>query len=125
MFKPRALLLWMALCVLGSVLEVCAQQRDERVPWEMEALTDDGWVEMDLAGQTALATNWVGIRYSGAVLTAERVGANYGTGDVEADGTVRIQQGDQIWASEHIRYNFFTRKIEAQQFRTGKAPVFA
>ena len=36
-----------------------------------------------------------------------------------------IQRDDQVWASEHIRYNFLTHEIEAQQFRTGKSPVFA
>ena len=47
------------------------------------------------------------------------------TGEVVADGAVRIQRDEQIWVGEHIRYNFKTRQMEAEQFRTGKPPVFA
>ena len=42
-----------------------------------------------------------------------------------ADGHVRIQEGEHLWASEHISYNFKTRQIEAEQFRTGDPPMFA
>ena len=47
------------------------------------------------------------------------------TGEVVADGHVRIEQGDQIWVGEHIRYNFKTHQMQSEQFRTGKPPVFA
>ena len=33
--------------------------------------------------------------------------------------------GDQIWIGEHITYNFKTHQMQSEQFRTGKAPVFA
>jgi lipopolysaccharide assembly outer membrane protein LptD (OstA) len=93
--------------------------------WEIEALNDDGWVEFDQTTQTATATNGVLVKYGGAVLTAREASLNHTTGDVQADGAVRIQQGEQIWASEHISFNFFSRKIQAEQFRTGRPPVFA
>ena len=59
------------------------------------------------------------------MLTADRATVNEQTGETEADGRVRIQRDDQIWAGEHIRYNFKTRQMETAQFRTGKTPVFA
>ena len=42
-----------------------------------------------------------------------------------ADGHVRIERGGQIWLGEHIDYNFKTRQMRSEQFRTGKPPVFA
>ena len=50
---------------------------------------------------------------------------NEQTGEVEADGHVRIESGDQIWVGEHIRYNFKTHQMQSEEFRTGKPPVFA
>jgi LPS-assembly protein len=93
--------------------------------WEIEALNDQGWVEYDYQTGVATATNGVLVKYGGAVLTAERVAVREETGEVVADGRVRIQQGDQLWASEHLLYNFKTRQMKAAQFRTGKDPVFA
>ena len=90
----------------------------------VEALSPDGWVEMDRSG-TATATNGVRVIYGNALLTAERVRVDQTSGEVEAAGRVRIQRDDQIWAGEEIRYNFKTRSIEAAVFRTGKSPVFA
>ena len=72
-----------------------------------------------------MATNGAMVRYGGAVLTANTLQVYVATLDVLADGQVRIQQGEQVWASEHVRYNFRTHQMEAQQFRTGKPPVFA
>src|SRR5205807_1866294 len=44
--------------------------------------------------------------------------------DALANGSVRIQQGGQIWLGEHIRYNFETRQMISEEFRSGNAPVF-
>ncbi|MCU0782732.1 MAG: LPS assembly protein LptD [Verrucomicrobia bacterium] len=93
--------------------------------WEVEALTPEGRFEYDMTTGVVTGTNGVLIKYSGVVLTAERATVNQETGDTEADGRVRIQRDDQIWAGEHVRYNFKTRLMEADQFRTGKTPVFA
>jgi lipopolysaccharide assembly outer membrane protein LptD (OstA) len=59
------------------------------------------------------------------VLTADSATVNVQSGETVADSRVRIQQGDQLWAGDHIRYNFLTRQMESEQFRTGKSPVFA
>ena len=47
------------------------------------------------------------------------------SGEVVADGHVHIETGEQLWVGEHIRYNFKTHQMQSEQFRTGKAPVFA
>ena len=56
---------------------------------------------------------------------ADSASVDQQTGEVVADGHVRIEQGDQIWTGEHIRYNFKTHQMQSEQFRTGKPPVFA
>jgi lipopolysaccharide assembly outer membrane protein LptD (OstA) len=70
-------------------------------------------------------TNWFYVKYRDSFLTAESGRLNQQTGEVEADGHVRIESGDQIWVGEHIRYNFKTHQMQSEEFRTGKPPVFA
>ena len=69
------------------------------VEWRLEQLRPESVYEYDFATKTFVATNGVMIIYGDAVLTAERASANSETGEVVADGNVRVQQGDQTWAS--------------------------
>ena len=115
-------MLTLALCAMAIPGALRAQQQPV---WEMEALTDQGWAEFDLQTGLGRGTNGVLVRYGSAFLTADQVGVNQPSGDVTADGNVRIQSEEQVWVGEHIRYNFKTKQMEAEQFRTGKAPVFA
>ena len=99
--------------------------------WEIQALnriipgSPEGGVFYDLASGLARGTNGTYVKYRDATLTADDVTANEQTGEVEADGHVRIESGDQIWVGEHIRYNFKTHQMRSEEFRTGKPPVFA
>jgi lipopolysaccharide assembly outer membrane protein LptD (OstA) len=115
-------MLTLALCALALPGALRGQQQPV---WEMEALTDQGWAEFDFQTGLGLGANGVLVRYGSAFLTADQVGVNQQSGDVTADGNVRIQSQEQVWVGEHARYNFKTRQMEAEQFRTGKAPVFA
>ncbi|HSA10510.1 MAG TPA: hypothetical protein P5205_09090 [Candidatus Paceibacterota bacterium] len=115
-------MLALSLCVLALPGALPAQQQPA---WEMEALTDQGWAEFDFQTGLGLGTNGVLVRFGTAFLTADQVSVNQQSGLVAADGQVRIQSENQVWAGEHIRYNFKTRQLEAEQFRTGKPPVFA
>lgn len=99
--------------------------RAEDGGWDFESLSPgESGVTVDLRTGTMTGTNGVLVKYNGSVLTADRVTANQKTGDATADGAVRIQQGDQVWAGEHIYYNFKTREMVSEQFRSGKPPVF-
>lgn len=115
-------ILALALCLSTLPGTLRAQQQ---LPWVITPLPGGNYPEYDLNTGLAIATNGVMIVYGDAVLTAQQVVANPGTGQVVADGRVRIQQGEQLWAGEHIRYNFRTKQIQAQQFRTGQPPLFA
>ncbi len=88
-----------------------------------------GKVQFSLASGIATATNGIYIKYTdekySTIMTADSATVNQATGDVEADGHVRVESGDQIWLGEHIYYNFKTRQMRSEQFRTGKAPIFA
>ena len=122
MRKPPATLLALVAFSFAPLFPARAQ---ERPPLLIDSLTEDGRVDYDFKSGVAVATNGVLIRYGEAVLTADRAAVNQQTGEAVADGRVRIQQGAQLWAGEHISYNFLTRQMESQQFRTGMAPVFA
>ncbi len=83
-----------------------------------------GYVTYDFATGTFLGTNGVFVSYGDAVLTADSVTVNRDTGEVVADGNVRIDQAGQIWLGEHVDYNFLTHQMRTEQFRTGHPPVF-
>ncbi|HWD92760.1 MAG TPA: hypothetical protein VG938_10455 [Verrucomicrobiae bacterium] len=81
-------------------------------------------VTWDLRNNTGRGTNGVFIDYNGTVLTADGVFLNRNSGEAIADGHVHIQQGDQLFVSDHARYNFRTHQMIADQFHSGKSPVF-
>jgi LPS-assembly protein len=103
----------------------CPTSAAEPVPWEIKALSPEGTVDYDLRHDVASATNGISVRYGNAVLVAQRATVERQTGWVVADGAVRIESEGQLWVGEHLSYNFFTRQMVAEQFRTGKAPVYA
>jgi LPS-assembly protein len=119
-----ALIFFAALFPLALFAEdepgLIVQALSQIIPGTME-----GSVDYDPAMGTANWTNGVCVKYGGTVLTADAASVNPQTGEVVADGHVRIEEGEQIWIGEHITYNFKTRKMQSEQFRTGKPPVFA
>ena len=124
MRRLRAILAF-TLISLAFPAALSAQQQ---TPWVVQSLAPPeagGHAEYSFGTGMWTATNDVVVTYGAAVLNANFVTVNTQTGEVTADGRVRIQQGEQIWAGEHLRYNFYTHQIQAQQFRTGQAPMFA
>jgi lipopolysaccharide assembly outer membrane protein LptD (OstA) len=111
----------LALCVGSAPAQPLADQRIRIQP-----LRDgEGRVSFNAQTGTATGTNGVMVLYGNAVLTADSVTLYYATLEVIAAGRVRIQQDDQLWAGDQIRYNFKTRQIHTDQFRSGKYPFFA
>jgi LPS-assembly protein len=114
-----------SIVTLGFCLLAVSVSAAEQAETGWDLSSSEGEVVYDLNTGVATVTNGVVIRYGGVVLSADKASVNQQTGDAVADGRVRIQQADQVWTGEHIRYNFKTHQMEAQAFRTGKTPVYA
>jgi lipopolysaccharide assembly outer membrane protein LptD (OstA) len=93
--------------------------------WQVEALSPEGEASYDLETGRMTGTGGVMVRYGETVLTADTVSVDQATGDTLAEGRVRIQHQGQIWVGDKIRYNFFTRQMRSESFRTGASPLFA
>jgi len=117
-----------ALAFLCAMLP-CTALAQESPKWDIQALNNiiPGVPigSITLQGDIATGTNGVYVKYGATVLTADTVSLNQQTGDVVADGHVHIETGDQLWVGEHITYNFKTHQMQSEQFRTGKAPLYA
>jgi len=109
----------------------------EQSSWLIRGLSEvipgapEGKMDYDFKSDIGYGTNILvqygtnHVQNGGATLMADSVTLNQQTGEAVADGHVRIEERDQIWAGEHIRYNFKTHQMQSEQFRTGKPPVFA
>lgn len=101
----------------------------EAPTWDIRALNQvipgvkAGSITMQ--GDTVIGTNGVFVKFGETVMTADMASLNRQSGEVVADGHVRIETGDQLWVGEHIRYNFKTHQMQSEAFRTGKVPMFA
>lgn len=84
----------------------------------------EGGVTYSFATDTGTGTN-IFIKYGGSTLLADSATVNEKTGEVGADGHVRIESDGMVWVGEHIRYNFKTHQMQSADFRTGKPPAFA
>jgi LPS-assembly protein len=117
----QILVLGMFLVVLARALH--AQPVEQLI--HINPLNDQGFVEWDYDRGLFVGTNGMIVRYGNAVLTADSVAVDEDSGEVTADGHVHIQREDQVWVSDHARYNFFTRGIEAEHYRSGQPPMFS
>ena len=121
----------MLALIFCAVIFSPAAVAQEESEWVIKTLDQvipgavEGKVDYDFATGTATYSHGVFVHYGDAVLTADSATVNTKTGDVEADGNVRIESGSQLWVGEHIHYNFKTRLMRSEQFRTGRSPVFA
>src|SRR5215471_6138944 len=124
MTRVRAILL-ITIGLLASQCVIAAQPQESE--YTIQSLSGDpkSFPIWDLKKGIVVATNGVFVTYGDAVVTADTLALHFATGEAIADGHVRIQQHELLWTSEHVNYNFRMHQLEAQQFRTGRAPVFA
>jgi lipopolysaccharide assembly outer membrane protein LptD (OstA) len=117
-----------ALIFFGSIFPLIsfAQVPPSWEAWALNKIISVSKIgEIYMEGDTIVGTNGICVKYGEAVLMADSASVNTKTGEVLADGHVRIEQGDLTWTGEHIRYNFKTHQMQSEQFRMGKPPVFA
>ncbi len=106
------------------LIAVLVSNGQEQPSWMVEGTGPRSFVDYDLRTGLAIATNGVVVKYGHAVLTAEQATVDRTSGWVVADGSVRVENEGQLWVGDHISYNFKTRIMTSEQFRTGKTPVF-
>lgn len=124
MMKLRPILV-PAFFAFAFAFALQAQQRPELGLTIKSLDPEHAELTTDLTTGFTTADHGVLVIYGDAVLTAERATIDPSSGEVVADGDVRIQQGGQFYSSQHINYNFKTHQMHAEQFRTGETPVFA
>lgn len=119
----RRLLLVLAALAWSGVSPGAAEAENEIIA---EALTDASTFSAQQTTNGLVVTHAQGvvIRYTNIVLSAETVVLNRDTLQAEASGGVVIRQGTDIWRSDRLRYNFRTRALSGERFRTGRAPYF-
>jgi lipopolysaccharide assembly outer membrane protein LptD (OstA) len=117
----QILVLGLSLVMLPRILH--GQPVEEGI--SITPFAEGASVEFDYKTNMVIGTGGVIVRYGNGVLTAQAVAVDQNSGEVIADGRVRILRGNEIWVGEHVQYNFFSRRIDAEQFRTGDPPMFA
>ena len=115
------------ICLLGFValvfaLSSGAQQRPDIT---VKGLNPTSQLQWDPTTDRALVTNGVAITYGDTVLTAERATLDQASGDVVAEGQVRLRQGKEQWTGDRLQYNLNSRQIITDDFRTGMTPFYA
>lgn len=108
-------------CLLGTL----AASRAAEVPANrFEITSEENSLSFDLASGTITYTNGVTVRYGDAMLTARKARLDQNSGQVQAEGQVRLQQGSDVWYGERMEYNFKSGKILATDFKAGQPPLF-
>jgi LPS-assembly protein len=109
-------------------LSVLAQEQPTWEAWSLNQIIPGapiGSFDIDYVRGIGTSTNGICVKYGDTVLMADSASWNENTGEAVADGHVQIEMGGQIFLGEHINYNFKTRQMRSEQFRTGRPPVFA
>jgi lipopolysaccharide assembly outer membrane protein LptD (OstA) len=94
----------------------------EATPWIIE--TEHEYV-YDFETDMFVATNGVTIRYGPTTLSAQNATFSSETGEVRADGNVRLDRYGALWTGEVLRYNLLTGQMSGEGFKTGDPPFFA
>jgi lipopolysaccharide assembly outer membrane protein LptD (OstA) len=61
---------------------------------------------------------------SNVVLSADKVLVNTNTGDVDAEGSVRVQMTNMTLTGPHFHFNYDTRQMDWNDFRAGESPFY-
>src|SRR4029450_2682911 len=101
--KLRAILAFLLL-LAGPVFQISAAEEEDK--WTIES---ESGLNFNFEEGTIPYTNAVTVRYGGATLTAERAQLNQKSGDILAEGNVRIEWEGKVWYGQRAEFNFKTR----------------
>ncbi len=119
---PRyTITLLLGLLFFGSAGRLLSQEEDKVI---IEGLTDQSLVEHDFQNKISTGKNGVKVTQGTTVLMADQVTLNEETGRTVAQGAVSVQYEGHFWTGEQLEYNYLTRRIGGQTFKTGTPPVF-
>lgn len=90
----------------------------------IENLSPESEVEHDFEGNLWIGRYGVKVNYGPTELIANQVVLSQDTGDVIADGNVRLRNEGNYWTGDHLEYNLKLKKIKSDSFRAGYAPFY-
>jgi lipopolysaccharide assembly outer membrane protein LptD (OstA) len=106
----------------------------DKPPVNLEAqkvlIDSKGDLHVDVSNAVVVWTNDVivqvltSIPSSNLVMMADRVMMNTNSGDMEAVGNIRVQQGNMTWTGPRLHANFYTRQMDWENFKAGEAPFY-
>jgi len=112
---------FLGLLFFGSMGSLLAADEEQVI---IEGLSDQSVVEHDFVKRVSTGKNGVMVRHGSTLLIADQVTLNEVTGSIVAEGTVSVQNEGQFWTGERLEYNYLTRRISGQTFKTGAPPIF-
>lgn len=89
----------------------------------IESLTK-GEVEHVFDSGFSFFRHGVVVRHGTMELVANQVALSESTGDIIANGNVRLLSEGQYWTGEHLEYNYETGRIRTEKFRAGVHPIY-
>lgn len=118
MTRARRLLLTLLLFACGVV-----GRAGDTETIELRSLSPEGEFEYDEASGMATSPEGVEITAGEVRLTARRIWFQRDTGEVRAEGEVRLYRGGELWSADALSYNFQTRTVQSGPFRAGLKPL--
>ena len=87
-------------------------------------LTSQSEIEFSEEEQVWIGRHGIRVTYGEIEILADQVALSEESGDVIADGNVRMKRGGEYWVGPHFEYNFKTKVMESGPFKAGMAPFY-
>ena len=120
--KCRASLHWLVCWFLLAGLG--ADAAEPRGQFKIDLLSKDASQSLNLNTGLMTAQGGARVRYEteqgkDVELTASRIQLNQATGEAQAEGAVFLRGDGHLWVGERLAYNFKTKVLKADEFRSG------
>ena len=115
---PLIFILVFLFCAAGLAWAQAPQAR-EKLSFEANDAIDYNLISGEFS-----ATNGIVIKAGDSRLSARKITGNQNTGDLQAEGNVRLEAAGRVWVGDKLEYNFRTGQIAGEDFRFGQDPFF-